>query len=116
MESAPVIQSRIAGGHAQITMGARDPDIQLADSKKLELVLRSGALPAPITKSNEQRIGPSLGRQSIRLAVQGALGGAILVVIFNDHLLPARRNHSRTWRWGRTCSCSWRFWRASERR
>ncbi len=82
VESAPVIQSRIAGGHAQITMGARDPDIQLADSKKLELVLRSGALPAPITKSNEQRIGPSLGRQSIRLAVQGALGGAIMVVVF----------------------------------
>ena len=37
------------------------PEIQLRDSKKLELVLRSGALPAPITPSNEQRIGPTLG-------------------------------------------------------
>lgn len=49
VESAPVIQDRIAGGHATITMGASDPAAQLRDSRKLELVLRSGALPAPIT-------------------------------------------------------------------
>ena len=82
VESAPVIQSAITGGHAQITMGSGDPEQQLRDSKKLELVLRSGALPAPISPSNEQRIGPSLGRDSIKLAVQGALGGTTLVLLF----------------------------------
>jgi len=82
IESAPVIQDRIAGGHASITMGSSDPTVQLRDSRKLELVLRSGALPAPISPSNEQRIGPSLGRDSIKLALEGAAGGGALVLIF----------------------------------
>ncbi len=81
-ESAPVIQSKISGGHAQITLGSADPETQLRDAKKLEMVLRSGALPAPISPSNEQRIGPSLGRDSIQLAVQGALVGTTLVLLF----------------------------------
>ncbi len=59
VESTPVILARIAGGNARITMGSNDPDVQLRDARKLELVLRSGALPAPISPSNEQRIGPS---------------------------------------------------------
>ncbi len=82
VESAPVIQTRIPGGHATITMGASDPEMQLQEAKKLELVLRSGALPAPITPSNEQHIGPSLGRDAIRLAIQGALAGSVLVLAF----------------------------------
>jgi preprotein translocase subunit SecD len=82
VESAPVIQDRIAGGHATITMGASDPQTQLRDSRKLELVLRSGALPAPITPSNEQHIGPSLGQSSIDLAVRGALVGSLAVFAF----------------------------------
>jgi preprotein translocase subunit SecD len=82
VESAPVIQSRIPGGQAQITLGSSDPEAQLRDARKLELVLRSGALPAPISPSNEQRIGPTLGRDAIDLAVQGALGGSLLVLLF----------------------------------
>jgi preprotein translocase subunit SecD len=82
VSSAPVIQSRIAGGHGQITMGSGDPEAQLRDSKNLELVLRSGALPAPISPSNEQRIGPSLGQDAIKLGIQGALGGIGLVLVF----------------------------------
>lgn len=82
VESAPVIQTRIPGGHATITLGSNDPEIQLRDAKKLELVLRSGALPAPITPSNEQHIGPSLGRDAIRLAIQGALAGSVIVLVF----------------------------------
>jgi len=82
ISSAPVIQSRIAGGHGQITMGSGDPEAQLRDSRNLELVLRSGALPAPISPSNEQRIGPSLGQDAIKLGIQGALGGIALVLIF----------------------------------
>ncbi len=82
VESAPVIQTRIAGGHAQITMGASDPQTQLEESRQLELVLRSGALPAPITPSNEQRIGPSLGRDSISQGVRATLVGAVFVLVF----------------------------------
>jgi len=82
ISSAPVIQNKIGGGHCQITLGAGDPEAQLREARQLELVLRSGALPAPISPSNEQRIGPSLGRDSIKLAVQGALGGTTLVLLF----------------------------------
>lgn len=82
IESAPTIQSRISGGTGVITMGSQDPEVQLRDSRKLELVLRSGALPAPISPTNEQRIGPSLGRDSIMLGLQGAAGGGLLVVVF----------------------------------
>lgn len=82
VESAPVIQGRIPGGRASITMGSSDPQTQLRDSRKLELVLRSGALPAPITPSNEQHIGPSLGETSISLGVRGALVSAMLVLAF----------------------------------
>lgn len=82
VQSAPVILGRIAGGNAQITMGSDDPQQQLTDARKLELVLRAGALPAPLSPSNEQTIGPSLGANSIRLGVQGALVGACAVLVF----------------------------------
>jgi preprotein translocase subunit SecD len=82
VESAPVIQNKIPGGHAQITMGSGNPEQQLQDSKKLELVLRSGALPAPIIFSSEQRIGASLGEDAITQGAKGAVAGTILVLIF----------------------------------
>ena len=82
VESAPVIQTKIGGGRAQITMGSQSPDQQLQDARKLELVLRSGALPAPISPSNEQRIGPTLGKDAIGESLKGAVGGAGLVLLF----------------------------------
>jgi preprotein translocase subunit SecD len=82
VESAPRILAKIGGGRATITMGASDPQKQLEESRKLELVLRSGALPAPITPSNEQRIGASLGSDAIRQGIYGALAGSGLVLIF----------------------------------
>lgn len=80
-ESAPVIQERIGGGHAQITMGSGNIQQQMEDAKKLELVLRSGALPAAISLSNEQVIGPSLGRDSIEQGLKGAGLGALFVMV-----------------------------------
>jgi preprotein translocase subunit SecD len=82
IDSAPVIKTKIGGGHATITMGAGDPDQQLQNAKKLELVLRSGALPAPITPSNESLIGASLGADAISQGVKGAAVGALLVLVF----------------------------------
>ena len=83
VDSAPVIQSEIGGGHASITLGAGgDKQRQLADAKKLELVLRAGALPAPIEQSNKQRIGASLGTDAVKEGLKGALGGITLVLVF----------------------------------
>jgi preprotein translocase subunit SecD len=82
VESAPQILGKIPGGHAQITMGSGDPEQQRLDARKLELVLRSGALPAPISPSNEQLIGPSLGKDAIEQGAKGAIGGLLLVLVF----------------------------------
>ena len=82
INSAPVIKSKIGGGRASITMGAGDPETQLKNAEKLEMVLRSGALPAPITPSNESLIGPTLGADAIQKGALGAVGGASLVLLF----------------------------------
>ncbi|MCL2726108.1 MAG: protein translocase subunit SecD [Polyangiaceae bacterium] len=82
VNSAPVIKSKIGGGRASITMGAGDPDTQLKNAEKLEMVLRSGALPAPITPSNESLIGPTLGEDSIKKGGIGAAAGMALVLLF----------------------------------
>ncbi len=82
VDSAPVIKQKIGGGRANISMGAGDPEKQLHDAKQLELVLRSGALPAPISPSSEVVIGPSLGKDSVVQAVKGGFLGAMAVLFF----------------------------------
>jgi preprotein translocase subunit SecD len=82
IDSAPVIRSKIGGGQARITLGAGDQEQQLQQARQLELVLRSGALPAPISPSNESLIGPSLGRDAIGQGVKGMLVGSSLVLLF----------------------------------
>ena len=81
VESAPVIQERIGGGSARISMGSGGIQQQMKDAQKLELVLRSGALPAPISPSNEQRIGASLGADSIDKGMWAALVGGGMVLL-----------------------------------
>ncbi len=81
VESAPEIREKIGGGTARITMGAGGQAQQYADSKKLELVLKSGALPAPISPTNEQRIGPTLGQDSIDDGVTAAAFGGLFVFL-----------------------------------
>ncbi len=82
VESAPVIQEAIGGGTARITMGAGNLQQQYQNAQKLVLVLKSGALPAPISLSNEQRIGALLGDDAIKDGVTGAGLGALLVLTF----------------------------------
>ncbi|HEY2516582.1 MAG TPA: protein translocase subunit SecD [Polyangiaceae bacterium] len=82
VNSAPVIKTKIGGGRATITMGSGDPEKQLQDAKKLEIVLRAGALPAPITPSNESLIGQTLGADAITQGVKGMLVGISLVLAF----------------------------------
>jgi preprotein translocase subunit SecD len=82
-KSAPVIQQEIGGGNCQITLGATQAyNTVLKEAKDLVVVLRAGALPAPIRPSNEQLIGPSLGKDAIEKGGMGALVGIVLVVFF----------------------------------
>lgn len=82
VNSAPVIRTKIGGGHASISMGSRDPEQQLQDAKKLEMVLRSGALPAQLVESNSSVIGPTLGEDAIKKGATGAIVGSLLVLAF----------------------------------
>jgi preprotein translocase subunit SecD len=75
--SAPVIQERIGGGRASIT-GSFD----IKDARDLAIVLRAGALPAPVEIIEERTVGPSLGRDSIRQGILSFIVGGSLVVIF----------------------------------
>lgn len=75
--SAPVIQERISGGSAQIT-----GRFSMDEAKDLAIVLRAGALPAPIRMLQNVTVGPSLGTDSIEAGKRAAIIGTILVVIF----------------------------------
>ncbi len=84
VETAPVIQSRIGGGHAQITLGGGNQayNDMLNEASELVVVLRAGALPAPIRPANEQLIGPSLGADAVAQGILGAAIGVLLVLLF----------------------------------
>src|SRR6185436_3228600 len=75
-----VIRERIGGGRASIEMGTQDYQSAMADASLLSLVLRTGALPAPVTVAETRVVGPSLGADSIRDGIIGTAGGAIFVV------------------------------------
>lgn len=75
--SAPTIQERIAGGKARIT-----GRFTMEEARDLAIILRAGALPAPVTILEERTVGPSLGADSIRLGLISMAVGGILVLIF----------------------------------
>lgn len=75
--SAPVIQERIGGGRASIT-GSFD----IKEARDLAIILRAGALPAPVEIVEERTVGPSLGQDSIKQGINSFIVGGVLVVIF----------------------------------
>ena len=75
--SAPVIQERISGGRAQIT-----GTFTTQEANDLAIVLRAGALPAPLKIIQDLTVGPSLGQDSIDKGVQSTLIAGTLVVVF----------------------------------
>jgi preprotein translocase subunit SecD len=75
--SAPVIQDRITGGHAQIT-----GSFSMQEANDLAIVLRAGALPAPLKIIQDLTVGPSLGKDSIEKGIQATLFAGAMVVIF----------------------------------
>jgi preprotein translocase subunit SecD len=80
--SAPRIESQISE-RGQITMGGSlDPIALRNDVKDLVGVLRSGALPAPLKKSFETQVGPTLGADAVHKATFSMMIGALAVVLF----------------------------------
>lgn len=77
VHSAPVIREKIPSGQAQIT-GGFTPE----EARDLAIILRAGALPAPVKILEERTVGPSLGADSIKQGVTATLVGALTVVIF----------------------------------
>ena len=77
VKSAPVIQEKILGGRAQIT-GSFTYD----EANDLAIVLRVGALPAPVEIIQNLTVGASLGRDSIQRGLVAGLFGAALVLVF----------------------------------
>jgi preprotein translocase subunit SecD len=75
--SAPVIKNQISGGGSEISgMG----DMQ--EAKLLEIVLKAGALPAPVEIIEERVVGPSLGQDSISKGTNSMISGYLIIGIF----------------------------------
>ncbi len=77
LQSAPVIQSRIAGGSAEIT-GNFDQHA----AQQLDVVLKSGSLKVKIEKEYDNTVGATLGEDSIRAGIKAMLIGAAAVILF----------------------------------
>lgn len=75
--SAPVIQDKIPGGKAQIT-GSFSQD----EARDLAIVLRAGALPAPVNVLEQRTIGPTLGQESIDAGMMATLFAAGAIIVF----------------------------------
>ena len=75
--SAPVIQERISGGRAQIT-----GTFTTQEANDLAIVLRAGALPAPLKIIQDLTVGPSLGKDSIEKGVRATLIAGVIVMVF----------------------------------
>ena len=75
--SAPVIQEPITGGQGQIS-----GNFTVQQANDLAILLRAGALPAPLTIIEERTVGPGLGQDSIEKGELAAYVGSILVIVF----------------------------------
>lgn len=75
--SAPVVRGKIPGGRSQIEGMAN-----MEEAKLLEIVLKAGALPAPVDIIEERTVGPSLGQDSVRKGFNSAIIGLISIAFF----------------------------------
>jgi preprotein translocase subunit SecD len=75
--SAPVIREPITGGSGQIS-----GNFTVQQANELALLLRAGALPAPLTVIEERTVGPGLGQDSIEKGELAAYVGSIMVIVF----------------------------------
>lgn len=77
VQSAPVINERIPSGQAQIT-----GRFTIQEANDLAIILRAGALPAPIVIEEERSVGASLGKDSVEQGLRAAVIGFAAVVLF----------------------------------
>ncbi|MFH1715255.1 MAG: protein translocase subunit SecD [Elusimicrobiota bacterium] len=77
VQSAPVIRSRIPDGHA-IIEGNFTPE----EAKSLSIILRAGALPAPVRIIENRTVGPTLGADSVRRGTTAGILGLLIVLVF----------------------------------
>ncbi len=77
VQSAPRINEKIPSGEAVISGRFSQQEAQ-----DLAMVLRAGALPAPITIEEERTVGPTLGKDSIERGIKAVVTGGILVIVF----------------------------------
>jgi protein-export membrane protein SecD len=75
--SAPVIREPITGGSGQIS-----GNFTVQSANDLAILLRAGALPAPLTVIEERTVGPGLGQDSIEKGELAAYVGSIMVIVF----------------------------------
>ncbi|HEY6172258.1 MAG TPA: protein translocase subunit SecD, partial [Candidatus Kapabacteria bacterium] len=75
--TAPNVQNKIEGGNSEIT-GSKD----MSEANLLKIVLKAGALPAPVKIIQEQVVGPSLGSDSISKGTASIFFGFLAVIIF----------------------------------
>jgi preprotein translocase subunit SecD len=75
--SAPNVKNKITGGRSQI-----DGMKNMEEAKLLEIVLKAGALPAPVNIIEERTVGPSLGQDSINSGLFSAFLGYLLIAVF----------------------------------
>ena len=75
--SAPVIREPITAGRGQIS-----GSFTAASANELSVLLRAGALPAPLTVVEERSVGPELGADSIKAGALSLLAGFVLVILF----------------------------------
>jgi preprotein translocase subunit SecD len=75
--SAPVVRTKISGGNSQIE-GMENQD----EARLLEIVLKAGALPAPVDIIEQRSVGPSLGEDSIRAGLSAAALATVLTILF----------------------------------
>jgi preprotein translocase subunit SecD len=82
VETAPYIQGAIST-RGQITLGSNSsPQEQFEEANEIALVLKAGALPAPVTISEERTVGATLGPELVRKGAISALVGLVLVLLF----------------------------------
>ncbi len=75
--TAPNVQNKIEGGNSEIT-GSKD----MSEANLLKIVLKAGALPAPVKIIQEQVVGPSLGSDSISKGTASIFFGFLAVILF----------------------------------
>ncbi|MCK6545265.1 protein translocase subunit SecD [Myxococcota bacterium] len=82
VDSAPIIQTAIPNGSAQITLGGFKSDAEIfADAKELALVLKAGALPAPLYPQEQRTVGATLGEDAIAKGESAIFATAIITIL-----------------------------------